>query len=410
MCYTVKSIDDIRRLNIATRDLSGLLDLSFLVRKASQVLHALLGTDLAGAVVVKGDKGKADVAVQSINGAKTDGFHSLVYLHGGGISNRVLAENQLVEIADFATDCSVTDDFVDVVLTRDGICKTDDFIDVVLKRHEIRGAAAVPITFGENVLGVLFCGNRTPGHIEEQVMALLEEFAASIAPLIVTAARAERAAEIAIQEERQRIAQQLHDTAGQILFNIGLSARNLQEIVWSNNGDGKDDAVLTLAKEIEVQASDASSCLREALHSLLALSTEEALPVTIRRDAQAFSRRTQNPVEVLVLGEPFVTSPTTDSAILAVVREGLHNVEKHAGAASVVLTLVYREGEVTLVIQDDGRGLPPDFSLEPVPRKANGIGLASLLQKVEGLGGKLSLNGNEDRGLSLRVELPGHRR
>jgi signal transduction histidine kinase len=400
MCYTVKSIDDIRQLTLATRDLSGLLDLSFLVKKASQALHPLLGTDLAAIVLAKGPKLDAwpswpgpstgsrvrvDVALQSIDGARTDGFDNLVQLQKGGIGGRVLAEIQPIVVADFHPGPSLTEDFVDLVLAKEGI----------------RGAAVMPITFGGNVLGVLFCGNRRPGNVGERVMALLSEFAASIAPLIVTATRAERAGELAIQEERQRIAQQLHDTAGQILFDIGLSARRLQEKA-SIAGNG--GTVLALAKEIELEASDAASCLREALHSLLA--TEEALPVTVRRDTHSFSRRSENPVEVFVVGQPFVTSPAVDGAILAVVREGLHNVEKHAGAASVVLTLFYREGEVGLVIQDDGHGLPPGFSLQPVPGKAGGLGLASLLQKVEGLGGELLLAGNEDGGLSLRVDLP----
>jgi signal transduction histidine kinase len=384
MCYEIKSIDDVRQLATATRGLSGLLDLSFLVKKASQALRLLLGTDFVAVVLVKGDKGTFEVGLQSVDGARVNGFDSLIHLQLGGIGGRVLSNGEVVELTDFRLEFPPRIDFVDTVLAKDGI----------------RGAAALPVTFADTVLGVLVCGNRRPGHVGDRVMALLSEFAASIAPLIVTASRAQRAGEHAIQDERQRIAQQLHDTAGQILFNIGLSARELQEIA----ADGT--SVITVAKDIEFQASDASSCLREALHSLLALSTDEALPVTVRRDTHAFSKRTQIPVEVIVVGQPFVTPPTVDGAVLAAVREGLHNVEKHAGAASVVVTLFYRAGGVGLLIQDDGHGLPPNFSLHPVPGKADGLGLASLLQKVEILGGDLRLAENEDGGLSLRVDLP----
>jgi signal transduction histidine kinase len=376
---TGESLDDLRRLTIATRDLCGLLDVSFLVKKASRSLSCLLGTDVAGIALRTGD-----TAVRSVNGA---GCEAGIRLRAGGIGGRVLAGGQPVTVADF----------------QPGASGADDFVDVVLVEERVRAAAVTPVTAAGTVAGVVFCGNRDPGHVGRRVVTLLAEFAASVAPVVMTALRVERVGEMAVAEERQRIAQQLHDTTGPILFNIGLAARRLQE------GAGESDGgpVSTVAREIEVGASEAARCLREAFRSTLALSNEEALPVTVRRDAHAFSRRTDNPVEMVVVGQPFVTSAAVDGAILAVVREGLHNVEKHAGPASVALTLCYREeGEVRLVIQDDGRGLPADFSLQPVPGKAGGLGLPGLRQRVEGLGGDLRVGGNEDGGLSLRVGLP----
>lgn len=98
---------------------------------------------------------------------------------------------------------------------------------------------------------------------------------------------------------------------------------------------------------------------------------------------------------------------TGDSAVLlAVVREGLHNVAKYACASTVFLTLYYATAEVGIAVQDDGLGLPTEFVVEPLPRGGHRLGLSSLLQRAQRLGGALALILNGDRGVTLRVSLP----
>src|SRR5882757_7061177 len=98
MCYEIKSIDDVRQLATATRGLSGLLDLSFLVKKASQSLRPLLGTDLVAVVLVKGDKDTLDLGLQSVDGARVNGFDNLIHLQLGGIGGQVLKNSEPVEL------------------------------------------------------------------------------------------------------------------------------------------------------------------------------------------------------------------------------------------------------------------------------------------------------------------------
>jgi signal transduction histidine kinase len=171
---------------------------------------------------------------------------------------------------------------------------TDDLADAVIAEG-IQGFAAVPIECGGNWLGVMYTGNRG-GRVTPRVTLLMSEFGASLAPLIVTAVRADREGKLAVGEERQRIAQQLHDTAGQILFKIAMSAQELQRQPMHTQG------VTTSARNIEADAAEASAYLREAMHNLM--PTTDALPVTIRRDAAMFSARTGYAIEVATLGTP----------------------------------------------------------------------------------------------------------
>jgi signal transduction histidine kinase len=262
----------------------------------------------------------------------------------------------------------------------------------------IRGLAAVPLTFNGNWLGVLYAGMRGR-RVPPRITLLMTEFGASLAPLLVTALRADRAGEIAVAEDRQRMAQQLHDTAGQLLFRISLSAREIQQCAVAD-----PDSAVTAARSIEDAAAEASSHLREAMHSLLPAA--DALPVTLRRDAAGFAARTGVATEVVTLGTPAHAGAPMEAIVVSALREGLHNVEKHAGAGAVLVSLAYQSHQLTLAIEDDGKGLPDDVDLHPVPGRSPGLGISGLLQRVAGAGGTLRLGRNDDGGTSLRVSLP----
>ncbi len=273
----------------------------------------------------------------------------------------------------------------------------DDLVEAVV-RDDIRGLAAVPIEFGGNWLGVMYAGMRGR-RVSPRTTLLMNEFGASMAPLLVTAARADRVGQLAVAEERQRMAQQLHDTAGQLLFQISMSAKQIQQCVAAD-----PESAARSARTIETDAAEASTFLREAMHSLM--PTAEALSVTLRRDVATFAARTGIATEVVNLGTPVAAKPELEAVLLSALREGLHNVEKHAGAGAVLVSVAYQSHQLVLAIDDDGKGLPEEFDLNPVPGLRAGLGIPGLLQKVTGAGGTLRLAANDDGGTRLRVTIP----
>ena len=377
MCYTVQSIDDVRNLVVATRGLSGLADLPGLVTKACKRMHALIGVDLTAIALYDG----ADLLVVGAAEGATADLVGITVPRSSSLGWRALERDMPVTTGNCAADPDSTDDLVDAIVP-DGI----------------RGFAAVPLVFGGSWLGVLYAGMRGR-RVTPRVTLLMNEFAVSLAPLIVTADRTAREGRLAVLEERQRIAQELHDTAGQILFKIALSARELQQ------AEAPDpELVVKSAREIEADAAEASAYLREAMHNLM--PGQDALPVTIRRDAAMFAARTGSATEVVVLGTPAPARPEVEGVLVAVVREALHNIEKHAGASAVFVSVVYHAREISLTISDDGRGLPPAFVLNPVPGRGAGLGVPGLLQKVAGVGGTLVLEANDDGGTTVRTVVP----
>ena len=91
-----------------------------------------------------------------------------------------------------------------------------------------------------------------------------------------------------------------------------------------------------------------------------------------------------------------------ESALLALVREGLHNVARHAAPSSVLVTLHHGPAGTDVLVQDDGRGLPDDLVPCEMPRDGRHYGIASLRQRLARVGGELTLLGNEDGGTTLR--------
>lgn len=399
MCYTVKSIDDVRRLVAAARGLAGLVDLDALVSRACRQLRGLVGED---------------VAVISV--CEHPDLLTVCSAEGLAVPRTIPDSRRGEGLGWLAVRL---DDTPAVVLDADGPVRLedtpaaeldqallaavgDDPLLRVAARAGVRRTMACPIEFGGATLGCLFVARTADTPFDTRVPELLWEFAASLAPLMVTAITAARAGEIAVQEERARIAQHLHDTAGQMLFTISLTAQDLRERAASGALDPAGVAAGT--ERIEFEAAQASAVLRQAMHTLL--PPGEALPVTLRRDVASFSRRSGIAAEAIVLGAPVETSDLVDDTIVAVVREGLHNVERHARASTVSVTLTYRPLDVAVLIQDDGRGLSRVPAITPLPGKARGLGIPGLHQRVRAAGGELSLRAGEDGGTGLLVSLP----
>lgn len=373
MCYTVKSIDDVRSLVVATRGLSGLTDLGVLAAKASRRMHELTGADFTALALC--DESDSLTIAASV-GAHRD-LAGLSIAGDESIGWRSLRRGMATTVG----DCAGSTDPLSVAVVAAGIC----------------GLAAIPLTAGDNWLGVLYAGKRDM-RVVPRTTLLLNEFAASLAPLIVTARRAENAGAQAVEAERQRIAQDLHDTVGQILFKISMAARELQHLAH------EPEDVARSARIIETDAAEASAYLRQAMGTLM--PSGDALPVTIRRDVAAFGTRTGIATELAVFGSPRPAPPEVESVLLSVTREALHNVEKHAGADAVFVSIAFRPDGIALVIEDDGKGLPPGFQPNPVPGRCLGLGIPTLIQKVSGIAGSLQLHGNDDGGTTVQVLIP----
>lgn len=247
--------------------------------------------------------------------------------------------------------------------------------------------------------GIVFSAKGLEQHrrLEEVVARLestLEENAGLQAQLVV------QAREAGGLDERQRLAREIHDTLAQGLAGIITQAQAAQR-VWHAPDRARPhvDRALALARE----------ALTEARRSVQALRPTE-LESTRLPDALAdLTRRWATDAGVTttmdVTGEAVPLAPATEVALFRTAQESLTNVARHAGASRVAVTLSYLGDVVLLDIRDDGTGFEPDLAAAD-PGLGAGFGLLGMSQRVEGVGGVLTVESAPGEGTAVGASVP----
>jgi signal transduction histidine kinase len=266
-------------------------------------------------------------------------------------------------------------------------------VRLVAEDEGVQALAALPVSFGGEVRGVLHAGLRRPAEFGPASIEALVHLCTYAGAALAAARDRARVEEIAAGRERRRLARALHDELGQHLFGIGITARRARESATA----GRPDLLGTL-HGLEREIAVAGAALRATLRTLDTPSPSGVVAVKLREGTEAFTRRTRLPAHLLVIGEPTELDPYREDLLVRVAHEGMRNVERHAEASEVVVTLCFGQGWVEVVVQDDGvRGL--------VPAGGTGLGLSTLREEIARVGGQLRLVRNEDTGSTLRGRL-----
>ena len=204
----------------------------------------------------------------------------------------------------------------------------------------------------------------------------------------------EQAQQWAILEERQRIARELHDSVSQALYGIGLGARTARELL--NRDPSKAIA------PVEYILSLAEGGLAEMRALILELRPDslarEGLVSVLDKQAAALRARHGLVVET-VLGEEPDLPLGTKQGLYRIAQEALNNTVKHAQASRVAIRLEVVGDEVVLLVQDDGVGFDPQHGYP------GHIGLHTMRERVEKMGGILHIESAPAQGTRMRVTL-----
>jgi len=284
----------------------------------------------------------------------------------------------------------------------------------------VRTFLGTPLVFGSEVLGMLGVANRQGGY-DKQQERLLSVFANQVAVAIRNArlyeeqrnmiARLQRlrgqveAAERdrLLDDERQRIARELHDRVAQTLFSIGLAAQSALESDNDAPSEGDPHQALESIRGLSALGNEQ---MREAIFALSRADLQDrGLERTLWTVVRDFRERTGLEADLVLVGRERLLPPETAEALLAVVREALVNVEQHARATSVVVTLRRSRGGVTLAVQDDGIGAPA-LLLRSIGSSFTHFGLRGLQERIRKLGGGFTARNGDDGGLVVRVRVP----
>lgn len=201
--------------------------------------------------------------------------------------------------------------------------------------------------------------------------------------------------------ERQRLASALHDEVSPLLFAMGGGVRQALELVAADPAAVRG-VLIRLGEQLEL----AQQRLRDVIASRSPSDPLDSVPVATQRDIDDFTARTGIATQLVMRGRPERLAPPVERVALNCVRQALFNIERHAGARLVVITLDYRADRLLVVVQDDGLGLPAGFEPRAVPAEGHHWGFTSMAEQVERLGGAIELRQAEEGGTQLRLQLP----
>ncbi|GHO71124.1 hypothetical protein KSC_100160 [Ktedonobacter sp. SOSP1-52] len=218
----------------------------------------------------------------------------------------------------------------------------------------------------------------------------------------------EQEQELAILRERTRLAREMHDTLGHALVLITVKLEAAQRL--RERDPERCDQELESTKEI---TRESMAALRASIANLRTPALQhKGIQQPLIRSLDELGQRAGLDVSHIYQGELENLADPLKETLWKVSQEAFANIEKHAHAQHVTLSLRQEEGNLILTIQDDGIGLPTascqhqeDGSLACHSPEGH-YGLRGMLERVEGIGGRLSLRSGEKQGTTIEVTLP----
>jgi len=266
---------------------------------------------------------------------------------------------------------------------------------------DMRAFLGVPIVAGGEVLAELFLADKTGPQptFTDSDQQLIETLSAHAALAVVNAQRTERARELSVAEERARLARELHDSVTQTLFSLTLAAESAAAMAEAG-GAGLAEQ-LGRVREL---ARTGLTEMRSMVETLRPVDVgTDGLAGTLRKRVELLRRVHDVRLSLRARGPARLQDRTVEREVLLVASEALANALQHAEASAIEVTLDTGGEAVRLVVADDGRG----FDLPGTLRQSRRLGLTSMRERAEALGGTVHVDTAPGTGTRVTLEVPG---
>ncbi|MFB6468658.1 histidine kinase [Cytobacillus sp. Hz8] len=204
------------------------------------------------------------------------------------------------------------------------------------------------------------------------------------------------------EDERKRIARELHDETSHSLSSMLVELKMLQE----GSEKRKIEAIGNLRKLVQVAIEEVHQLAWQLRPNIL---DKFGLKVAIERYVEEFKKVNNVEVDLVISGELGVLKQETETAIFRLIQESLTNISKYAGATFVSIILISVENQVSIVIEDDGIGFDVKEVLERDPSKEH-LGLLGMHERISILDGTLDIESEPKKGTTILAKIPHVRR
>jgi signal transduction histidine kinase len=268
----------------------------------------------------------------------------------------------------------------------------------------MRSFLGVPLLFKGDIVGAFYLTDKDGGFDDSDV-ELVRGLAAHAAVVIENARLFEASRERSIAEERNRLARDLHDALTQRLFSLNLT---LEAAATTAAGEDPAPTVDAIA-QARALVDSALAELRTLIFELRPPELDaDGLVGALRKHAELLSRAHGIGVSVADERPPGAArlGTGTERHLLRVAEEALSNAVRHSGASAVTVRLAGADGgDVVLSVADDGQGFDPAARSIASRR----LGLTSMRERVEALGGTLEITSAAGRGTTVQASVPRSR-
>jgi len=257
----------------------------------------------------------------------------------------------------------------------------------------------VPIVAPDGVIGAFYLTEKEgAAEFGDDDQELIELLAAHAAIAITNARLYERSRELSILSERNRLALELHDTVSQKLFSLVLTAEAAGELVERDRA-----AAGSSIQRVQELGREALEELRSLIFELRPPELErDGLAATLRKHVEVIRPLQDVRIELELDGNEPAGDARWSQEILRIAQEALHNALTHARANTVTVRLRSTAGRLVLEIADDGTGFDPTSA----SIRARRLGLTSMEERAERLGGHLEVRSAPGLGTAVRLEAP----
>jgi signal transduction histidine kinase len=242
-------------------------------------------------------------------------------------------------------------------------------------------------------IGYFGVANDTPHCFTDKQVTIAKAFADHASVAIENARLYEQAHALAVLEERQRLARDLHDSVAQAMYGVALGAKAARKYL-----DKDVEAIEPMDYVISLAAAGLAE-MRALIFDLHpGAIAEEGIVNAVKRQVTAAEARHGLSVDFNAV-EPEADLKAKE-AVYSVVREALHNVVKHAQASTVAVAIEAVDGSLNFSVIDDGIGF------DPAATGPGHMGLQSMRERIERMGGTISIDSEQGHGSKVAGSLP----
>jgi two-component system NarL family sensor kinase len=275
--------------------------------------------------------------------------------------------------------------------------------DATGDRQGLAYHASVPLVKGDRLLGILNVATSQWDVFTPQDIEILSAIGHQIATAVERTQLAEQATRVALVEERNRLAREVHDTLAQELTGIALQLEAADALLEHS----PERARARIRQALERTRESLEEARRSVLDLRAGPLERQALPAALETLGQRFTAETGTPVaSQLALAGPRLPA-RVEEALYRIAQEALVNVRRHAQASTVRIELRQIGDAVQLIVADNGRGFDIEHaSASEAGEHAHGFGLIGMQERAHLLNGRMQISSCPGAGAQVEVTIP----